>query len=664
MNFVLPIAYVGAFLFFAALLVFAKRLPPFRFPLCKSPDSPKGTGALFLITTIFAVFQLAAIFVDPNFESQEAGPVENMSQLHSVATFFYSYRPHQLLYNGIIFLLAKAFQAKDLYGIIILGRCVSTVFLLAGVFFFRRVLDYVDISDRAKLASILLFLFNPLHFFYANQAESYAMFAFAAAINSYFFLSLGRSTFHQVGFAVTALIGYFTHLFFVLVPASQMIFVAWLLISRRKSFRPFYEASLFIIPVLYVFRSQIIKIPDGGAMEFLDGYFAFDPLLFWDQFCSFFCAIDLPFGLRRPVTYLLSALFVLWCGVLSFRNRHRDSTAYFTSVALVHVLSFFVIFVTNMVNGYISIYIRHYIAAVAPFMLLASLSPLSPKHRRFWKVMDRGRAYLFLLVLSCFIVTDASFVLKNYRVDAIGARAYLEQLAAKERLICFGLTGWSIGLHIHPALYLLKEEDFEKPYSKKLCETFTYYRTEYVEKKNATRFNFCPDEFRSNQSSPSLLVDALTKDGFDLSARGDRSAIEILNDFLQNPEATPRLQEMARKKDLDRFPVKLLSYFLPLPWRVQYHNRVLIEFLYPHQAPQTWYPKFDRKGKILQSIEQDGKTGDLVVFFYTREQILGFENVDLKIQDEHLAFMYTIPSLRFVGKKSFTNIDIYLFRIR
>lgn len=118
----------------------------------------------------------------------------------------------------------RLFVGDDLYT----ARAFSLLFYLLtipvvyalGTLAFRR---------SVGLFAATLFALSPFMNWYGSEVRMYTLFAFLATLNQYFFIRILKLRDNRAwwGFAITAVLGVFTHYFFLLLLAAQGLFFLW-----------------------------------------------------------------------------------------------------------------------------------------------------------------------------------------------------------------------------------------------------------------------------------------------------------------------------------------------------------------------------------------------------------------------------------------------------
>jgi mannosyltransferase len=151
------------------------------------------------------------------------------------------------------------------FWIIYFGDGVATIRVLSLIFFLLSIpVFYVVarqlLSLRWSLFSMVLFSFSPFMNWYGNEARMYSLLVLVSLINQYFFIKILKTGKGWKWFALSALVGAYTHYFFLFVLATEGIFY----LMNRKQFAPGTFKRLLIVgimvtialaPWLYYFHS-------------------------------------------------------------------------------------------------------------------------------------------------------------------------------------------------------------------------------------------------------------------------------------------------------------------------------------------------------------------------------------------------------------------------
>ena len=141
----------------------------------------------------------------------------------SVPTFFYLTAQDVLtpLYGFLLHFWLQIFGNT-----VIAARSLSLCFFVLTV---PALYILVKRYSTTKTAILTIFLFSlsPFIVWYSNEARMYTLFLFATTLNHIFFLKMYRTDGKEgnIGFTLTAALGFYSHYFFIFLIATQGIYV-------------------------------------------------------------------------------------------------------------------------------------------------------------------------------------------------------------------------------------------------------------------------------------------------------------------------------------------------------------------------------------------------------------------------------------------------------
>jgi mannosyltransferase len=126
---------------------------------------------------------------------------------------------------------------------------LSLLFFVASIPFVVSLGYEVFKSRRVSLLGAALFALSPFMNWYGNETRMYSMLVFFTIINQYFFVKVRKSGkgIYWLGYALTAILGAYTHYYFGLVLVTQAIFFLF-----NFSAFPKYSLRNFIISAIAV----------------------------------------------------------------------------------------------------------------------------------------------------------------------------------------------------------------------------------------------------------------------------------------------------------------------------------------------------------------------------------------------------------------------------
>jgi uncharacterized membrane protein len=140
---------------------------------------------------------------------------------------------------------------------IIFARTLSLLFFvltLPALYFMAK----ESSSKTVAILTVIFFALSPFMVWYASEARMYTLFAFITVLNHLFFLRFHKSdTRHgKLGLFVTSIIGFYTHYFFLLIIATQGIFLCIATIMKALKDREVEEKPF--IALLFQNKKQLI----------------------------------------------------------------------------------------------------------------------------------------------------------------------------------------------------------------------------------------------------------------------------------------------------------------------------------------------------------------------------------------------------------------------
>lgn len=161
---------------------------------------------------------------------------------------------HVPLYHTIVHFWMFAFGDSQvtvrLLSLIFFLVTIPIIFLIA-----RRLLPL-----RWALFAVMLFSFSPFMTWYASEARMYTLLVLFASLNLYFFMKIARTGHGWIGFTLSAMIGAYSHYFFMFTLLTEGLYF---LLTRKSfakgSFKKFVAVAIAVLaglsPWLYYFRS-------------------------------------------------------------------------------------------------------------------------------------------------------------------------------------------------------------------------------------------------------------------------------------------------------------------------------------------------------------------------------------------------------------------------
>ncbi len=273
-------------------------------------------------------------------------------------------------------------------------------------------------SRKVGLFAALLFTFSPFMNWYGSEVRMYTLFTLLVIANQFLFVRLfsGKESDHVwIGYAVTALLGVYTHYFFFLSLGAQILFF-----FLRKPLFPANALRNFLLVaggIILAFAPWAWYVWSLGTAGYQD------PLLPTPTTVNLFSTFSqFLFGFQSDHinTFFLSLWpIALILGLLTLRKNARLSpqTEYFTiSVVCAVVAAFSLSFI-------VPVFVSRYLIFTIPslYLLLASMADIY--ELRVAKIVRWSLIGLMLATLINEVANPTTPVKENYR-DAV---AYINQ---------------------------------------------------------------------------------------------------------------------------------------------------------------------------------------------------------------------------------------------
>ncbi len=157
---------------------------------------------------------------------------------------------HILLHYWMI-LFGTSEQAVRSLSLMFFVACIPTLYLLARLL----------LNRGWSLVVVTLFALSPFMNWYASEARMYTLLTFFALLSQYFFVRILQGKQGWGGYAITAILGAYTHYFFLFTLAAQALFYFF---NRKKfqadSLKRFILVALGVVlaisPWIYYFVTQ------------------------------------------------------------------------------------------------------------------------------------------------------------------------------------------------------------------------------------------------------------------------------------------------------------------------------------------------------------------------------------------------------------------------
>jgi mannosyltransferase len=289
------------------------------------------------------------------------------------------------------------------------SRALSLVFFLFSIpaIYFLGKKAY---NESIGLWSALFLTVSPFMNWYGNEIRMYSLFTLMVILNQYFFIEIWKNQKRDTWFwyAVTALFGIYSHYFFFLNLAAQVVFFGLRYpLFPKRSFRKFITTAAVLV---------VCFIPWGYFVIYLNQISNQTPTLTVPSTVNLFGVFQqFLIGFQGTT---ISTLFVsLWPLLLAFGflalQRHQRMTAeseYFMLSVFVPILLAF-----GVSYAVTPVFISRYLILVVPALYLCVLALFTSFPTRIAWASKIGLVILMLITMGVEIKAAGTPVKENYR---------------------------------------------------------------------------------------------------------------------------------------------------------------------------------------------------------------------------------------------------------
>jgi len=313
--------------------------------------------------------------------------------------------------------------------IVLFGGDVETIRLLSLGFFLLTIPVIYAIARevlrfRWALFATVVFSLSPFMLWYATEARMYTMLVLVASLNQLFFLRIIRRNKGWVPFALTAILGAYSHYFFLFTLAAQGIYF----LIRRHSFAPgsFKKLVLTAILVVAALSPWIYYFTSLGSASNTR------PLLVRPSsvdFSNVFSQFILGFQTDQINTLFLSSWpIVMLLALIAVRRSKKIDPAigYIVTIAIVPILLAFAI--SLLIRPFFVS--RYMVACVAPLFIF--IIWLISQYRQKFALFAASLLVVMMGIGSIEQITSKDTPIKENYKDAV---AYINQNAVPQDLV-------------------------------------------------------------------------------------------------------------------------------------------------------------------------------------------------------------------------------------
>lgn len=308
---------------------------------------------------------------------------------------------------------------------VVIARYMSLVFLVAlipAIYILAR----QNFGRGASLFAALLIAISPFMQWYGSEARMYSMLALITVIHQIFFIKVFRKGYavHWVWFAVTAIIGVYTHYFFWFVLLTEAIFFFIFIKKFHKgSFKKFVIVALLTIAAI---SPWLLYVKSLGLASNTQPYLPVPSS--GDLFNTYAQFI---FGFQ--VDYLNTVIVSLWPALVLFaffalrgRSRTNPQIWFFVIAAVLPVVAAFVISI--LVKPF---FLSRYLVVSLPALVILISWFLSIYGKAIRYIIGIGLVVLTIGLLGVEIASPNTPVKENYKQ----AVSYLSGKATSQDVI-------------------------------------------------------------------------------------------------------------------------------------------------------------------------------------------------------------------------------------
>jgi hypothetical protein len=306
--------------------------------------------------------------------------------LHSVASDVHVPLYHTILHFWMQYVGTSAFDVR-LLSLIFFGLSVPLFYLLARQF----------LSRNWSLLAVALFALNPFLVWFGSEARMYSLLVLVTIVNQLFFVKLIKKQKGWLGYALSGLVGIYTHYFFFFILAAQAVYY---LFNQHKfgkhSLRKFMATAVLLAAAIAPWLIYVASLGKAGAAS---------PKLPAPGTVDFFNAYaQLLFGYQTPAvnTILLSLWPMLLGAAFLTLRRGQPSTKALGYLAVTAVLPVVLAFLLSFIHPF---FLSRYLIAVLPALLIVLVWFISKYGRR---LAYTGASLLLLASVGFGLVQDVS----------------------------------------------------------------------------------------------------------------------------------------------------------------------------------------------------------------------------------------------------------------
>ena len=385
-------------------------------------ETKTNVGIFLGLAILFVIFLSVFVFSQQSLRLDEAQSLWQTSHsplliLKIVAQDVHVPLYHMILHGWQVFFGSSAAA----------GRSLSLIFfiLIIPMTYFLGKISY---NRRVGIFGALLVAISPFFNWYGNEIRMYSLFTFVTIVNQYLFVQIykgkGNKSFIWLWYAISVVIGMYTHYFFGFVLLSQaLFFMMYRELFSKNALKRFLLVLLLVVVFFGPWVAYVVHMGGMGSSS---------PLLVKPTTIDLFNTFsEFLFGFQND--HLNTMLVSLWpisvlLVLLSLRRNQKiePQTMYFMLSFLIPIGIVFVISV-----AYRPIFVTRYLILTLPSLYLVISSIFSSYPRRLALFTKAG----FVLVMLVFLGIEASSATTPVKENYRDATAYLEANASARDII-------------------------------------------------------------------------------------------------------------------------------------------------------------------------------------------------------------------------------------
>lgn len=350
---------------------------------------PYHRKLLILIAALSVLISVSSLY-SQSIRLDESQSIWVATKSMPAILFTMSHDVHPPLYILLLHFFIQVFGTG-----VIATRTLSLLFFLATIPY-MYIMAKESCDARTALLATIFFSLSPFVMWFSTETRMYTLLTLAATANNVYFLRMLKSgdTSNKFGYFLSALVGLFTHYFFLLFLTSQMLYrlaVAW----RAKRFPVPYAAILVILGALFAPWAYYVATQGLIAQS--------QPLLSKPNIYNLFAAfVNFLFGFQslktQSILISLWPLIVIFFFIVFTSRKRRD----IRTVGYFLLITFFPILFTFAASYIKPVFLPRYLIFTLPTLFLLVAWTLTDSSQKFTQYV----ASLILVIMAVFLLVQ------------------------------------------------------------------------------------------------------------------------------------------------------------------------------------------------------------------------------------------------------------------